>query len=270
MPKEEAMTQISRPFQIALAAMVLFAAVWFVALRGHSAGSSGAGSSVASSSSAPSASNGGAGAASPSSQGKVYHGAAPGVAGLTRAIAKARGAVAQAEQSDRHAQGGSAPAAGAKSTPSAGSTSKAQSQTAPKTASKTSAATHAGASKAVTPSKSAATSSNPGTPGMQATVEAELHQGKVVAILFWNPKGSVDVAVHRELQSVGRSLGGTIAVHSASSSQVGAFGSFTRTVQVLATPTILMINKKGQTSSLNGLTDAFSIKQAIEEAKHAQ
>ena len=31
------MTQLSRPFQIVLVAVVLFALVWFVALRGHSA-----------------------------------------------------------------------------------------------------------------------------------------------------------------------------------------------------------------------------------------
>jgi hypothetical protein len=40
MPKEESMTQISRPFQIALAAIVVIALVWFVALRGHSSNSS--------------------------------------------------------------------------------------------------------------------------------------------------------------------------------------------------------------------------------------
>ena len=49
------MTQISRPFQIVLAAFALFLAVWFVALRAHNsstAGGSGSGSS-ASSASAP-------------------------------------------------------------------------------------------------------------------------------------------------------------------------------------------------------------------------
>ena len=43
------MTHISRPFQIALVAMALFVAVWFLALRGHSTGSEGAGSSASSS-----------------------------------------------------------------------------------------------------------------------------------------------------------------------------------------------------------------------------
>ena len=35
------MTQISRPFQIALLAMCLFAAVWFFALQGHSTSTNG-------------------------------------------------------------------------------------------------------------------------------------------------------------------------------------------------------------------------------------
>ena len=48
-----------------------------------------------------------------------------------------------------------------------------------------------------------------------------------------------------------------------------AFGR-AATVQVYSTPTILLINTKGSTSSLTGLTDAFSIGQAINEVKHAK
>src|SRR3981081_2694660 len=77
LPKVGLMAQISRPFQIALAALALFAIVWLLALRGHSSGTSESGSS----SSAPSQSS------RPSS---VYHGSAPGVEGLTRDLAKAR------------------------------------------------------------------------------------------------------------------------------------------------------------------------------------
>jgi len=38
-------------------------------------------------------------------------------------------------------------------------------------------------------------------------------------------------------------------------------------VQVYQTPTILIVNPKGQTTTLVGLADVFSIQQAIGEAK---
>ena len=51
---------------------------------------------------------------------------------------------------------------------------------------------------------------------MQATVEHQLQQGKTVLILFWNPSGADDVAVHREIPVVQHALGAKIAVNYAS------------------------------------------------------
>jgi hypothetical protein len=263
MPKEGAMAHISRPLQIALAAMVLFVAVWFVALRGHSSGTESSGSVASSSApaatpkqaSGPSASSGSSGGSgSSTSPSSTYHGSAPGVAGLTRAITKARGAVAQQQKSDH---------ASTTATPAPTHTTASPTVTAPAKAAPTSAAkTHAAAPAAKTHVKS-------GVPAMQLTVEGQLKQGKVVAILFWNPKGSVDAVVRRELQVASGKSRGKLAVDVARAGQVGSFGTFTRAVQVYGTPTILMVNTKGVTSSVTGLTDAFSIEQALSEAKRA-
>ncbi|HEY1450877.1 MAG TPA: hypothetical protein VGF47_07980 [Solirubrobacteraceae bacterium] len=271
------MPQLSRPFQIVLVVFVLFAALWFAVLRGHSASSeSSSPSSSAATTSAgakqttPSSANAG----SPASKGSVYHGSAPGVEGLSRAIQKARGAVAQSQQNANQLQQKSAQAS---SQTQGSQTQNSQAQGSQQTQSrlthsKTSSA-HSTATKAKS-SPSATTEAHPkaasGIPAMQATVEGELHQGKVVAVLFFNPDGSVDNVVRRELQRAGHSSHGKLAVHVASAKQVGAFGSFTRTVQVYSTPTILLINKVGVTSSLTGLTDAFSIEQAVREVKAAK
>jgi hypothetical protein len=104
---------------------------------------------------------------------------------------------------------------------------------------------------------------------MQASVEAELKQHKVVTILFWNPKAAVDRAVQRELRAVGHALGAKIAVHDAQANQVGSFGSITRAIQLDETPTILIVDKGGRTTTLTGLTDVFSIEQAIGDAQKA-
>jgi hypothetical protein len=266
------MTQISRPFQIALLAMGLFVVVWFIALRGHSAGTSagGSGSSAAVSAPAPTAAGEAKAAAAPT---HVYHGSAPGVEGLTRAINKAHGAVATSQREAKQFENESAQASGASSTAAGAGTSKTGSHTARASATK-SPATHRAASQApaahrTSPSTTStvARGAHSSSPNVQASVEKELKQGKVVTILFWNPKATVDRAVQRELQAAGHALGGKIAVHDAHASQVGSFGSITRTIQVDETPTILIVNKSGKTTTLTGLIDAFAIEQAINEAR---
>ncbi len=97
-------------------------------------------------------------------------------------------------------------------------------------------------------------------------MEAEPADGSVVVLLFWNRRGTDDVAVQRAVQSLPRHK---IAVHYSSASQVASYGSITRGVQVYATPTILIVNRHGQTTTLTGLQDAYSIEQAIDEARQS-
>lgn len=274
------MTQISRPIQIALAVAVLFLAVWFVALRGHSSGgeSSGSGSSspAAQSSSSPSSHSGTAqstpGGGTPASKGGTYHGSAPGVEGLSRAIQKARGAVAQSQQNaqqQQRSQTQSSQSQGAQTqTQNRSQSQNSQSQTSQQQQQQRQ--TQAQQNQSRQTQNSQQTKAASGVPPMQAAIEGELKHGKVVAVLFWNPKGSVDATVRRELRAASRAQHGKLAVHVARSSQIGSFGSFAHAVQVYSTPTILLINTHGKTSSLTGLTDAFSIGQAIKEVKHAK
>jgi hypothetical protein len=265
------MSQISRPFQIALVVLVLFIAVWFVALRGHSSGSESTGASASAKQGSQTAAPPPA-AKSPAESGTVYKGAAPGVGGLTRAIAKARGAVTESQQNAQQLQEKSNQASSAAATQaaaaSAAASARAKSQAGAATE-QAAAAKSAAAAKTAAAAKGSAAVKTAAASSKQATVEAELKQGKVVMILFWNPHSVVDAKVRSELNSLGHQLGGKVAVHDAQANQVGSFGSFTRTVQVYGTPTILIVNKKGQTTSLTGLTDMFSLKQAIAEAQSA-
>jgi hypothetical protein len=266
MPKVGLMAQISRPFQIALAAMVLFALVWAVALRGHSPSTSSSGSSAP----APSS--------SPAAPGSAYHGSAPGVEGLSRAIAKAHGAVATSQQNAKQLQERSARASGEtpassaatapKPSPSAPAASHAKSAPAPVHA-PARAKSHAAPIPVPKHAKAAPGAVKTTAPSMQVKVEAELKQGKVVAILFWNPKATDDVAVQHQLQSVQNKLRSSIAVHAATAGQVASFGTVIRGVKVYGTPTLMIIDKHTQAVTLTGYTDAYAIEQAIGEARHA-
>jgi hypothetical protein len=293
------MTKISRPFQIALVAVVLLAAVYFVALRKHSSSSESsapapvastatpATASSASTASGSGTSASGSSAASPSSGAtgsgtSTYKGSAPGVDGLTRAIQKARGAVSESEQHANALQqkataaSGTAENLGSSATGTAGTAAATTGGTA--AAKHSAATTHAASSvaaavkaKSKTPaSKTQATKTASGVPIMQARVERELKHGDVAALLFWNPSGSVDNTVRRALQATAQKLHGKLAISVARSSQVGSFGTFTRTVQVYGTPTILLINPAGKTVSVTGLTDVFSLEQAVREIKQSK
>ncbi len=289
MPKLVEMTQLSRPFQIALIAVGLLVAVWFFALQGHPA-------STSSSAVAPTPATEPAAAPSAKASGSpsnVYHGSAPGVGGLTRAIAKAHGAVATSQQNAKQLEERSAQASTGGTTSASGAPSR--------TATPTSSTTHAPAVGSKAPATTRATvkqhpiKAQPGvgrTPARQALVERALNEGKIAVILFWSPKGTDDVAVRDELRFLeaahhliaplagvakvrlalersGLELQKKFAAFEARANQVASFGSITRGVQVYGTPTILIINKRGQTTTLTGLQDAFAIEQAIDEARHS-
>jgi hypothetical protein len=270
------MAQLSRPYQIALGALALFALVWLLALRGHSGSSASSGSG--SSAPAPTAAQQAKKAAASTS---VYHGAAPGVEGLTKAIDKAHGAVAQSQQNEKQLQEKSAQASSPTSTADGAASTPASAST----ASVVTSARH-GTSK-----PAGVTRAQP-TPDEQVLVERALKENKIAVVLFWNKKGADDKAVQFELRLLEaihhliRPIAGEdrvkralkllnlefdkkIAVFEADAKQVTSFGSITRGVQINQTPTILVINKRGQTTALTGLTDAYAIEQTIDEARHS-
>jgi len=74
-------------------------------------------------------------------------------------------------------------------------------------------------------------------------------------------------AMRRLLQRSGQQLQKKFAAFEASATQVATFGSITRGVQVNQTPTLLVINKQGKVIALTGLIDAYSLEQAIDEAR---
>jgi hypothetical protein len=270
------MAQISRPFQVVLAAFVLFAIAWFALLhRPGTSSSSGGGSAPASATPHPHAPAGTRTAAH-------THAATP-----APATAKTHSTTVT-----HHATGHAhSTTVTHRTTAHSGSTtvthhSTSTTHNAPATHHVTvrhSSATHA-ASQAAAPGAlhhaavkpqgtrsaqrgPAAAAKSQATPPMQATVAAELKQGKVVLLLFWNPSSSNDVAVHRQVQIVAHKLGRGLAVHTASASQVGSFGSITRDIQVYQTPTLLIVNRHDQVTTVTGYTETYALEQAIREAR---
>jgi hypothetical protein len=289
------MTQVSRPFQIALVAVVVLAGVWFFALKGGSS-SSPSSSSPSSSSSSPTASGAEQEkrAAEPS---HVDHGphTAPGLEGLTRDINKAHGAVAQSQQSARHVEEKAAQASGASgsasgaSAPSSAPAKTSSTPSAPAGAAAGSATKSAEApatksgTQTTTPKQSSGEAVPPAVPAQQARVEAALKEGRVAVVLFWDPSVTEDKTVHLSVQVISRlhqffepqqlpeqhGVSGKIAVFEGPASEVADYGTFTQTAEVFQTPTILIVNTKGQITTVPGFTDAYALEQRINESRRA-
>ncbi|HSZ06292.1 MAG TPA: hypothetical protein VK778_13985 [Solirubrobacteraceae bacterium] len=277
------MAQLSRPFQVALVAVVLFAGVWLFALQGRSTSTSGSGSSAAVPASAPSTSTPAVTAKvqrsssskAPGATTHASHGSGSSLGGLSHAIDQAHHAAAISAQHETKIAVKSAQASDEAPTHTSSAPTHAPATSATAAAPATKAAAKAVVKTSTRPAVSPAhksvaapaTKSAASTLSGQRAVEADLAKGDVVVLLFWNPAGADDVAVHAALQPLADARNRKVAVQYALASQVATFGSITRGVQVFATPTILVIDKRGQTTVLTGVQDTFSIEQAIAEAR---
>lgn len=244
--------------------------VWAIALRTHTSNPSepAAGSSPTPTT-AKTPAGGGKAAAAPT---PIYHGAAPGVEGLTRAVAKAHGAVATSQQNAQQlqrksgeasseSQASTAPPPNVAAKKASGATAKQQSIVAAELARKAARAhKRAGSSAKHHHRRSAA----------QLAVEGELAHGKTVMLVFWNPRSTVDQEVRTQAIAVASGSKGTVTMHAALAHQVGMFGTITEVARVYQTPTILIVNRRGVVSTLTGLTDVFALQQAVREARLAK
>ncbi len=269
------MAQLSRPFQIGLAAVAVLAAAWLLLFNGHhetTGPGSGSSAQVASTPAhtappAPKKAQGTAGQA-------TGHGSASSLGGLGHAVEQARGAAHTSETNAKQLSEKSAQASSSETTKT--STTRPAETTAAPSKTKGANTTSTPANTTSTPAGSAdPKTAAPSAAGRdtatseQHRVEAQLAQGKIAVILFWDRKGSEDRVVHSALRAASRDRSLRIAVDDAAPGQVASFGTITRGVQVYGTPTMLFINKHGEAVTLTGLQDEYAIAQAVREARHA-
>jgi hypothetical protein len=98
-----------------------------------------------------------------------------------------------------------------------------------------------------------------------AAVRAAMASGKVVVLLFWNQQASDDRRVREELAHVS-SHGGRALIVAAPVRKVSLFSSSIRGVQVLQSPTVLVVDRRHQARTLIGYTDRAEIGQAVDQA----
>ena len=243
------MDKISLPFRIVLIVALVFAVVWFLVLRPKPAAES-----------EP--------AVTP-----------PGVTGLANDVAKANKAVdasnaaAARREAAANAVGGSSTTATTKpSTTTAakpaataakpGATAAKPGATSAKPATAKPAKPVAPAAVAKPAKPGLADDAAPGDPSrpLLASVDA----GKVVVVLFWNKNASDDRATRRGLRSIDLH-GGKVVASAVPIGDVGRYEAITRGVQVLESPTVLVIGAGGKARAITGYTQAKEIDQAVSD-----
>lgn len=268
------MDQVSRPFQIALVAVVLLAGMWFTVLRPKS----------------------GSGSTAP-----VAAAPAPGVTGLSNAVDKAHGAAATSDAANAAVQaatGGSATPASDASTPatpaakpSAAATHHASKPAAAAThhaakpaaakatthhASKPAAATHHAAKPAAATATTHAAKPAAAKPSAPATTPAtdpsakllaSLRHGKTVVFLF-HGHGADDRAARQAVRQATRG-DHHVEVAMAPISKVGDYEAITAQTNVMTAPTILVIGTNRQAVTLTGYVDQRNVAQAIGDVRRA-
>jgi hypothetical protein len=230
--------KISLPFRIVLIVALLFAVLWFLVLR-------------------------------PKPVADVEPAATPpGVTGLANDVAKANKAV----DASNAAAARSEAAANAVGRSSTTATTK-PSATSAKPAAAAATTKAAKPAKAAPAAKPAAAVAKPAKPGLaddaapgdpSRALLASVDAGKVVVVLFWNKNASDDRATRRGLRSVDLH-GGKVVASAVPIGDVGRYEAITRGVQVLESPTVLVIGAGGKARAITGYTQPKEIDQAVSD-----
>ena len=237
--------------QIVLVVTVLFAAVWFVALRPK----------------APQADS--SPAATPAAQTQTPTTAATGPGsslpgGLGKSVQGARDASAASDAANAARDGAEAASTGEPATGSGTATPSSSSSASTGSATTGASGTTAKAARLAAARRAAA----PKPTASPARVQRAIAGGQVVAMLFWDRRTAVDRAVRIAIGKAGR-RGRGVFVAAAPIGMVSKYASITRGVQVLQAPTIVVVDRRKHATLLTGFVDRGEIAQAVADARAA-
>jgi hypothetical protein len=104
----------------------------------------------------------------------------------------------------------------------------------------------------------------PSGPGLPTRVKHALDARKVVVILFWNRRGVDDRSVKKSVDRL--SHGRHVAVFSDSVRHLSHYTRITAAASVGTTPSLVIVNRKGQAEVVNGYVDRQTLGQYVRNA----
>ena len=118
-----------------------------------------------------------------------------------------------------------------------------------------------------TPEQSAAPedAATEGSEGLPPAVDKALDAKKTVVLLFWNKKGVDDRSVKGSVDRLSR-RGGEVAKFTDTVNNLARYTRITSGVSVTTTPSIVVVNSRGQAEVLSGYSDYQTINQFVSNA----
>lgn len=232
------MEQLSTPYRIVLAGGLVFLLLWVAVLRPKG--------------------ETGTPAVDPALVAKMQDkaaaaNAAPGTAGLGRAVSGAKNAVAGSDASAARSEAAAGSVGGTEAPVGAAAAAAA--------APPGSAAAPASASAGTAPAGVASTTST----DPSAPILASLGAGKAAVLLFSTAGASEDAFVRAALGRIDRH-GGRVLVRTVPIGDVGDYEAITRGVQITQSPTVLVIGPKRTAKAVVGFTETAEIDQLVSDA----
>jgi hypothetical protein len=96
-------------------------------------------------------------------------------------------------------------------------------------------------------------------------VRRALTDGDVVVLLFWDPRADVDREVRRSIRAVDRH-DGEVTVLARTTAQLSRYKRITNAVKVMGTPTVVIVDRKREASTITGFTETGEIDFAVDQA----
>jgi hypothetical protein len=116
------------------------------------------------------------------------------------------------------------------------------------------------------PPTAAKPATRPTGKGLPVPVQKALDAKKVVVVLFWNPRGIDDRSVKGSVDRL-QHRGGKLAVFSDSVKHLSRYTRITAATNVSQTPTLVIVNRKGQAELQTGYLDYQTISQYVHNAQ---
>lgn len=153
------------------------------------------------------------------------------------------------------------------SSTTAKSTSKSTSTSTSKSTAKSTAP--AKTASATVPSKATPPAKTESTAQQVTLIRNALIAHQVVAVLFYNPAASDDVAVDHELAAV-PTHGGQVVKLAVPVSELTNFAIITQQIPVVTAPTLVLVNSSRQATTITGFVDTLEISQRVDDALAAK
>jgi hypothetical protein len=100
---------------------------------------------------------------------------------------------------------------------------------------------------------------------LPADMRAAIDHHKVIVLLFWQNRSPEDRAVHSAVAGLSRH-GGAVKVKIAPIGAVGRYSKITAGVDVLQSPTVIVVDRKRHARMFVGFVDQANIEQAVRGA----